>query len=690
MVLSPILGAAAKFAPAVGGALFKASSAATAGIAAGAASGLGVAVAGAVKAATVIGLGKLTILPFLIAALAYFNYDLFDPENRPFNVENVDRAYDFIIIGGGSAGTVLASRLSEIPHWKILLLEAGGHETEISDVPLLSLYLHKSKMDWKYRTQPQPTACQAMKDKRCCWTRGKVIGGSSVLNTMLYIRGNRRDFDQWASFGNEGWGYEDILPYFRKSEDQRNPYLARNKRYHGTGGLWTVQDSPYNTPIGPAFLQAGEEMGYDIVDVNGAQQTGFAFYQFNMRRGSRASTAKSFLRPARLRKNLHVALFSHVTKVLTDPHTKRATGVQFVRNGQLQHVYATREVILSGGAIGSPHIMMLSGIGHADELSRVGIPVVHHIPGVGQNLQDHIAVGGLAFLIDQPISIVMKRMVNVNTALRYAVTEDGPLTSSVGLEAVAFINTKYANSSDDWPDINFMMTSASVMSDGGTQVKTAHGLTDEFYEEVFGEVTNRDVFGIFPMLLRPKSRGYMKLASKNPLRYPLLYHNYLTHPDDVNVLREGVKTAIAVGETIAMKRFGARFWSKKLPNCKHLPHFTDEYWNCAIRQYTMTIYHMSGTAKMGLPSDPEAVVDPDLRVYGVPGLRVIDASIMPTITNGNIHAPVVMIAEKGADLIKELWLQPSPYVRTKRSIQIDSNITAPIEQFELPPRRFGT
>ncbi|XP_070853715.1 glucose dehydrogenase [FAD, quinone] [Drosophila suzukii] len=661
MVVVPALGAAAV---SVGGLLFKASAAskaaAAAGVAAAGASKLGLAIAGAIKLTTaVIGVGKLTILPFLIAAIAYYNYDLFDPENRPFNVQQVEVAYDFIIIGGGSAGTVLASRLSEIPHWKILLLEAGGHETEISDVPLLSLYLHKSKMDWKYRTQPQPTACQAMKDKRCCWTRGKVLGGSSVLNTMLYIRGNRRDFDQWADFGNPGWSYEEILPYFRKSEDQRNPYLARNKRYHGTGGLWTVQDSPYNTPIGPAFLQAGEEMGYDIVDVNGEQQTGFGFYQFNMRRGSRSSTAKSFLRPARLRSNLHVALFSHVTKVLTDPHTKRATGVQFIRDGRLQNVYATREVILSAGAIGSPHLMMLSGIGHAEELGRVGIPLVQHLPGVGQNLQDHIAVGGIAFLIDYPISIVMKRMVNINTALRYAITEDGPLTSSIGLEAVAFINTKYANASDDWPDMNFMMTSASVMSDGGTQVKTAHGLTDEFYQEVFGEVNNRDVFGVFPMMLRPKSRGYIKLASKNPLRYPLLYHNYLTHPDDVNVLREGVKAAVAMGETEAMKRFGARFWNKPLPNCKHLTLFTDDYWNCFIRQYTMTIYHMSGTAKMGPPSDPWAVVDPQLRVYGIPGLRVIDASIMPAITNGNIHAPVVMIGEKGADMIKQLWLTPT-------------------------------
>lgn len=426
-----------------------------------------------------------------------------------------------------------------------------------------------------------------------------------------------------------------------------------------------MQDSPYNTPLGAAFLQAGEEMGYDIVDVNGDQQTGYAWYQFTMRRGSRCSTNKAFLRPARLRQNLHIALFAHVTKVVIDPTTKRAIGVEFIRDGAKQVVYARREVILSAGSVASPHLLMHSGVGPKESLQEVGINVIRDSPGVGQNLQDHIAVGGLVFRIDYPVSIVMNRLVNVNSALKYAVTENGPLTSSVGLEIVAFINTKYANSSDDWPDIEFMLTSASTPSDGGTQVKRAHGLTDEFYNEVFGDINNKDVFGVFPMMLRPKSRGYLKLRSNNPLDYPLMYHNYLTHPDDVGVLREGVKAAIAVGETQAMKRFGARFHSKPVPNCKHLPLYTDEYWDCLIRQYTMTIYHVSCTAKMGPASDPMAVVDPQLRVYGVKGLRVIDASIMPTITNGNINAPTIMIAEKGADMIKEYWLNR----RSKRSLK---------------------
>lgn len=440
------------------------------------------------------------------------------------------------------------------------------------------------------------------------------------------------------------------------------------------GGYLTIQDAPFNTPLGAGFLQAGEEFGYDIVDINGEQQTGFAFYQFNMRRAARCSTAKAFLRPVRLRKNLHVALFAHVTRVIMDPLTKRALGVEYIRDGVKRVVHATREVILSAGAIASPHILMNSGIGPRQNLESVGVEVIHSLDGVGQNLQDHIAVGGISWLIDKPVGINTNRLVNLNTALRYAVAETGPLSSSVGLETVAFLNTKYANASDDWPDMNFMMTSASLFSD--SQVKNAHGLKSDFFEECYGDLVGKDAFSILPMILRPESRGFIKLHSKNPLRYPLLYHNYLTHPKDVAVLREGVKLAVAVGETQALKgQFGAKLHARPVPNCKHLPMFTDEYWECAIRQYTMTIYHMSGTTKMGPAHDPMAVVDAQLRVHGVQGLRVIDASIMPTITSGNIHAPVIMIGEKGADMVKALWLRDELFQRIKRNYQFMKNVT---------------
>lgn len=253
-----------------------------------------------------------------------------------------------------------------------------------------------------------------------------------------------------------------------------------------------------------AFIQAGEEMGYDFIDVNGAQQTGFSFYQFTMRRGSRCSDAKAFLRPVRLRKNLHVALFSHVTKVIFDEQSRRALGVEFIRYGVKHNVYAKREVILAAGAINSPHLLMLSGIGPRADLERVGVPVVHDSPGVGKNLQDHPAIGGLVFKIDHQLSLKFSRLFNINSALRYATTEDGPLTSSIGLEVTSFINTKYANHSDDWPDMNLFFTSASTPSD--PQVKVAHGLKEEFYNEVYRELEDQDVFGIFPMMLRPRSR----------------------------------------------------------------------------------------------------------------------------------------------------------------------------------------
>ncbi|KAL2716017.1 hypothetical protein V1478_013693 [Vespula squamosa] len=602
-----------------------------------------------------LGIGKLSFIPILISAITYFNYHLIDPENQPRVTKKLLKEYDFVVVGGGSAGSVVVNRLTENPEWNVLLLEAGGHETWVSDVPALSFFLQDSKMDWKYRTQPQDSACQAMKDKRCRWPRGKALGGSSVLNSMLYVRGNRRDFDQWESFGNPGWGYEDVLPYFKKSQDQRNPYLARNTKYHSTGGYLTVQDCPYNTPLGPAFLQAAEEMGFDIVDVNGEQQTGFGFFQYTMRRGTRCSAAKAFIRPIKFRKNFHLSLWSHVTRVLIDPSTKKAYGIEFIRNGRVETVFAKKEVILSAGAINTPQLLMLSGIGARNHLEELGIPVIQDSPGVGQNLQDHIALGGQIFLIDDDISVKFNNIININSVWKYTITENGPLTSSIGLEVVGFLSTKYANQTDDWPDVEFMLCSSAITI-GGKEVKNALGLTDDFYNDVYGSITNRNSFTIFPMILRPKSRGYIKLKSKHPRDYPLIYHNYLTNPDDVNVLREGVKAAIAFAETSSMKRLGARFHSKPFPNCKHLPMFTDEYWECAIRQFTMTIYHYSCTSKMGPRSDPMAVVDPSLKVYGVEGLRVIDASIMPTVTSSNTNAPVIMIGEKGSDLIKKDWL----------------------------------
>ena len=486
------------------------------------------------------------------------------------------------------------------------------------------------------------------------WPRGKVLGGSSVLNYMLYVRGNRRDYDSWAAMGNYGWSYDDVLPYFIKSEDNRNPYLAESP-YHGVGGYLTVQEAPYKTPLATAFVEAGIEMGYEHRDGNGEFQTGFMLSQGTIRRGSRCSTAKAFLRPVRKRKNLHISMHSHALQIMIDPETKVAYGVKFRRKDKIYIIHATKEVILSAGSVNSPQLLMLSGVGPAEHLNQLGIPVISDLR-VGDNLQDHIAAGGMVFTIDDSISLVQTRFENMPAILRYAMFDGGPLTMLGGVEGLAWVNTKYANKSDDWPDIEFHFVSGTPAADGGAQIKRAHGVTDFVWENYYEPIAFRDTWSVIPMLLRPRSKGYIRLNSADPYDKPLIYPNYLVDDQDVRVLIEGVKIGLALGETQSFKRLGTKFWAQPFPGCEHLPLWTDTYWACFVRHYSSTIYHPSGTCKMGPSWDKTAVVDPQLRVNGVRNLRVIDVSISPNVVSGNTNAPAIMIGEKGADLVKSYWL----------------------------------
>jgi len=521
------------------------------------------------------------------------------------------------------------------------------------DIPMLVQVLQSSDANWNYRSVPSNNSCLGLTNRHCMFPRGKVMGGSSVLNYMVHTRANRRDYDLWESLGNTGWSYESVLPYFLKSEDIAIPELAVNTKYHSTGGYLTVSYPPYHTPLAEAFLEAGKEIGQRIIDYNAETQTGFSFVQTTTKNGTRMSTSRAFLHPIRKRKNLHVMKRSMVTKILIDPSTKRTIGVEFVRNGKRQTVRARREVILSAGAINSPQLLMLSGVGPRKHLRNMNIPVIQDLK-VGYNLMDHMGVIGMTFIVNQSVSLIPESFFeNGKDLINYFRYRNGPLSSVGAVEAVAFFDFENPTDIDGYPEIELLFVGSTICSD--PNLRRTFGISDYVYNTVYKPIEKVHSWMIIPLLLRPKSRGRVMLRDNNPFHKALLFPNYFDHNYDLETLVKGVKKAVELSETNAFKKFGSELHDIPVPGCENLAFNSDEYWRCVIKHLTFSTYHLSGTCKMGPASDKEAVVDPRLRVHGINGLRVIDASIIPIIPSGHKNVPTIMIAEKGADLIKEDW-----------------------------------
>jgi choline dehydrogenase len=525
---------------------------------------------------------------------------------------------DYVVVGAGSAGCVVASRLSEDPRNQVVLLEAGPRDWyPWIHIPAGMLKLIANpRVNWLYETEPEPgSGGRAIR-----WPRGRVLGGSSSINGMLYVRGNPADFDLWAQMGARGWSYDDVLPFFRRSEHY---VQGGDPSYRGQGGVLKVEDYRTILPLTHRFVEAAQQAGHAFRrDLNGEEQEGVGYSQMTRNGRFRGSTARTFLAAAKGRPNLRIETEAQATGLIFEG--KRCVGVRFRQRGVDREIRAAQEVIVSGGAVNSPHLLQVSGIGPAAHLQAIGVPVVHDLPGVGANLQDHYVARVQHRVKDAVSTNQLARGLRLGIeALRYAATGRGALTFGV-TTAQVFCRSREGLAS---PDLQLLFTPASYEQGRFGVLETEPGMT----------------VAICPV--RPDSRGTTMAVSADPLARPAIRPNYLSARSDQVVLAAGIRLTRDIFAQPSAARHSVR---EILPGPEIV---TDEQLFAHVRDYGTTIYHPVGTCRMG--EDPSSVVDSRLRVRGLAGLRVIDASIMPTLTTGNTNAPTIMIAEKGAAMILE-------------------------------------